>query len=180
MCGSDANLRRCMRGHFSLHLEGCPLGCEFCRSYDFFFGIPSTQMFDSSKYNNRGVAGTAFGWYWVRARSVCACHTAGSCDPDCNRCLPCPREVGRCYCTGPRRHQHKSGHKEAPVCTLQEPCTSSFLYVCKIPTTAFPCIPPPSPQPPPPAPPSPPSPPAADTCELSRAAATTFLSAEPC
>ena len=40
--------------------------CFFCRSYDFFFGNPKTQMWDSTKYNNR-VAGSAMGWYWVSA-----------------------------------------------------------------------------------------------------------------
>lgn len=44
-------------------------------------------------------------------------------------------------------------------------CTVSLPFICKIPTTAFPCNPPPSPAPPPPEPPSPPSPPRRASCK---------------
>jgi hypothetical protein len=41
-----------------------------CPRYDFFFGNPETQMYSSTYYNQRGIAGTAFGWYWVGAAAL--------------------------------------------------------------------------------------------------------------
>jgi hypothetical protein len=38
-------------------------------------------------------------------------------------------------------------------------CNASYAYMCQVPTSLFPCYPPPSPTPPPPAPPPPPMPP---------------------
>jgi hypothetical protein len=37
--------------------------------YDFFFGNPTTQMYDANQYNGR-IAGSAYGWYWVRRRQA--------------------------------------------------------------------------------------------------------------
>jgi hypothetical protein len=44
-------------------------------------------------------------------------------------------------------------------------CTTSLAYICQVPSTIFPCHPPPASPPPPPQPPSPPSPPMGTTCE---------------
>ena len=45
-------------------------------------------------------------------------------------------------------------------------CTTTLPFICQVPSTIFPCYPPPSSPPPPPSPPSPPSPPLATKCEL--------------
>ncbi len=44
-------------------------------------------------------------------------------------------------------------------------CTTTMGFICQVPSTIFPCLPPPASPPPPPLPPSPPSPPMATRCE---------------
>jgi hypothetical protein len=49
-------------------------------------------------------------------------------------------------------------------------CTATLPFICQVPSTIFPCYPPPSSPPPPPQPPSPPSPPMSTKCEQARTA----------
>jgi hypothetical protein len=44
-------------------------------------------------------------------------------------------------------------------------CSAQYAYVCMMPSSVFPCGPPPRPPPPPPSPPVPPSPPLPASCE---------------
>jgi hypothetical protein len=44
-------------------------------------------------------------------------------------------------------------------------CASTMAYICQVPSSIFPCMPPPASPPPPPQPPSPPSPPMTTRCE---------------
>lgn len=45
-------------------------------------------------------------------------------------------------------------------------CSALQPFICEVPATAYPCMPPPSPPMPPPRPPSPPTPPLSSKCEL--------------
>jgi hypothetical protein len=44
-------------------------------------------------------------------------------------------------------------------------CSTPAEYICEVPASSYPCLPPPNPPPPPPQPPSPPAPPLPPSCE---------------
>jgi hypothetical protein len=81
------------------------------RRYDFFFGNPATQMYDSSRYNRKYTAGTAFGWYWVSLATQ-------------DRCVPA-RHQGAARWPGRHTRRRPVGRASKltthPCCVLRAP-----------------------------------------------------------